>query len=42
MPSDSPPEGNEALKEYLDVVDENGMPTGETISREEAHRLILN
>ena len=24
--------------EWLDVVDENGMPTGETVSREEAHR----
>ncbi|MBR3505074.1 MAG: NUDIX domain-containing protein [Clostridia bacterium] len=24
--------------EYLDIVDENGMPTGKTISRDEAHR----
>ena len=24
--------------EYFDICDENGMPTGETISREEAHR----
>ena len=25
--------------EYLDIVDENGIPSGETVSREEAHRL---
>jgi len=25
--------------ELLDIVDENGLPTGETVSREEAHRL---
>ncbi len=24
--------------EYLDIVDENGQPTGETVSRDEAHR----
>lgn len=24
--------------EYFDIVDENGLPTGETVSREEAHR----
>lgn len=27
--------------EILDIVDENGSPTGETVSREEAHRLGL-
>ena len=26
------------MKEYLDVVDENGMPTGETVERSVAHR----
>ena len=25
--------------EYLDIVDENGKPTGKTVSREEAHRM---
>ena len=25
--------------EYLDIVDENGIPTGEIVSREEAHKL---
>ena len=26
------------MKEYLDICDENGIPTGEIVSREEAHR----
>ena len=33
------PEGDIIRKmEYLDIVDERGNPTGETISREEAHK----
>ena len=28
----------ETLEEYFDIVDENGIPTGETVSREIAHR----
>ena len=35
---ESSPEGNVALIEYLDVVDENGIPTGETVERSVAHR----
>lgn len=27
--------------EYIDIVDESGLPTGETISREEAHREVI-
>jgi len=38
MHCESPPEGNVALIEYLDVVDENGIPTGETVERSVAHR----
>ena len=28
----------EIVMEYLDIVDENGQPTGETVSRDVAHR----
>ena len=28
---------NHSMAEYLDIVDENGIPTGETVERETAH-----
>ena len=28
---------NHSMAEYLDIVDENGLPTGETVERETAH-----
>ena len=29
--------GGHSMAEYLDIVDENGIPTGETVERETAH-----
>ena len=30
-----------SMAEYLDIVDENGIPTGETVERETAHAKLL-